>query len=286
MAKKAVISNLDPVPTFLWLVGGEHLSPEVALAVNNYDDEQMVLFTNYYLLNEPLRLKAFDGIQNFDPAIEKEVYAFNFGAESVEDTCRVHYCYARGELPDPPLALGGCLRHTSIDPTQAPDGMHTLLIWTEVPYNLRRWKDQRFDGPRDWDKVRESYADRVEDLLAEYAPNIKTAKVERFVQTPLDFMRRNQSRIMGGVNGGAISNNQWGMNRPFPGCGAPRTPIQQLYITDTNFSRATWLVGGYLAAVAVAEDLGIRDQSWWNAKALQPYLDYCQRTGRNRKVKF
>ncbi len=286
MATKAVVSNLDPVPTFLWLVGEKHLSPEVAMAVQNFDDEQVVLFTNYYLLKEPLRFKSFDWVKKIDSGIEDEVYMFNFSLETVEDTSHVHYCYTRGELPDPPAVVGGCFRYTAIDPTQAPEGMHTVLTWADVPYNLRRWGKRRFNGPKDWDAVREEYADRIEERLAEYAPNLKTAKVERYVQTPLDTVRRNQSRQQAGANGGTLANNQWGANRPFPGCGAPRTPIRKLYTTDVGMQRTTLLTTGYLAADGVAKDLGVRNQPWWNVRALTPYINYWKRQGKEYRLKF
>jgi hypothetical protein len=76
----------DGVPTFLWLVGEEHLSPEVAMAVKNFDYESQVLFTNYYFLNEPLRFNAFDWTnKHVDPSSGTHV-------ETERDTarCNVH----------------------------------------------------------------------------------------------------------------------------------------------------------------------------------------------------
>ncbi len=286
MANKAVISDLTVVPTFLWLVGEEHLSPEVAMAVKNFDYESQVLFTNYYVLNEPLRFNAFDWTnKHVDPMIEKELFMGTFSVETERDTARLQTCITMGELPDPPIVFSGCFRPTALDPTQAPDGMHTLLIWADVPYNIRRWGTRKLNGPDDWDGIREEYADRVEDKLAEYAPNIKTAKVERYVHTPLDITRRNQSMLMGTWSGGGLNYNQWGAGRPFPGCGAPRTPIRNLYITEVNITRGTWMMGAYVCAETVAEDLGIRNQPWWtNTRAMEPYMDYCRRSGLNFKL--
>jgi len=286
MANKAVISDLTVVPTFLWLVGQEHLSPEVAMAVKNFDYESQVLFTNYYVLNEPLRFNAFDWTnKHVDPMIEKELFMGTFSVETERDTARLQTCITMGELPDPPIVFSGCFRPTALDPTQAPDGMHTLLIWADVPYNIRRWGTRKLNGPYDWDGIREEYADRVEDKLAEYAPNIKTAKVERYVHTPLDITRRNQSMLMGTWSGGGLNYNQWGAGRPFPGCGAPRTPIGNLYITEVNITRGTWMMGAYVCAETVAEDLGIRNQPWWTkTRAIEPYMDYCRRKGLNFKV--
>ncbi|MDY6971237.1 MAG: NAD(P)/FAD-dependent oxidoreductase [Thermodesulfobacteriota bacterium] len=287
MAKKAVISNLTPVPTFKWLVGEENLPPEVNMAVSMYDYEAEVLITNYWVLNEPLKFNMYEWTtKNLDPAFEKEAYDFNFGMEDPGDYTRLLHCLARGELPDPPIVTGGCFCFTNIDPTQAPPGMHTVMTWTEAPYNIRRWGDRKLNGPESWDDIREEYGDRIEDLLAEYAPNIKTASVYRYIHTPLDIARRNASMISGTWSGGPAWVHQFYHNRPFPGCGAPRSPIKNLYITECSFVRSTLLTGGYNAASALAEDLGIRNQPWWNVRAVEPYQRWCERHGRTWRMKF
>ena len=286
MAKKAVISDLTVVPTFKWLVGEENLSPEVNLAVSMYDYEGEVLLTNFWALSEPLDFKMFEWSDKYlDPNFRNEAYGFNFGMEDPGDYSRLFHCLARGELPDPPIVSGGCLQFTVIDPTQAPPGIHTVLTWAEVPYNIRRWGDRKLNGPESWDDIREEYADLVEDLLVEYAPNVKDATIHRYVHTPLDITRRNQSVLSGTWSGGPAWVHQFFHNRPFPGCGAPRTPIKSLYITEVSFVRSTLLSQGYNAATAVAEDLGVRNQPWWNVRALEPYIKWCKKTGRGWRMK-
>ena len=287
MATKAVISDLTPVPTFKWLVGEENLPPEVNMAVSMYDYEGQVLLTNYWVLNEPLKFKSFEWAnKNLTPSFDKEAYCFNYGMEDPGDYTRLMHCMARGELPDPPIVTGGCFLFTNADPTQAPPGMHTVMAWSNVPYNIRRWGDRKLNGPESWDDIREEYADIVEDMLAEYAPNIKTAAIDRYVHTPLDITRRNQSQLSGTWSGGPCWVHQFYHNRPFPGCGAPRTPIKKLYITETSFARSTLLSQGYGTAIAVADDLGVRDQPWWNVRALEPYIRWCERNGRKWRMSF
>ncbi len=286
-AKKAVISDLTPVPTFLWLVGAENLPQWVTNATMNYDYEGQVLFTNYYLMKEPLMFDSFKWTDKLDPKIGESVFMYNCGVETVEDSARLKRSYAMGQLPDPAIMFGGCFRYTTLDPTQAPAGMHTVLLWADVPFNIRRWKNKKLNGPGDWDLVREEYADEVENVMAKYAPNIKTAKVERYVHTPLDINRRNASMLMGTWSGGSMEYNQWGENRPFAGCGAPRTPIKNLYITEVNITRSTLLTGGYGTAMAVAEDLGVLDKKWMGKiRGNEPYMRYCERVGWNWKIKI
>ena len=286
MATKAVVSDLTTVPTFKWLVGEENLSPEVNMAVNMYDYEGQVLFTNYYVLNEPLDFTMFDWSgKNLDPSFEDEAYFFNFGMEDPADFTRLMHCIARGELPDPPVVCGGCFCYTRIDPSQAPAGMHTVLTWADVPYNIRRWGDRKLKGPESWDDIKEEYADLVENQLAEYTPNIKSATVQRYVHTPLDNTRKNQSQLSGTFSGGPCWTHQFYHQRPFAGCGAPRTPIKKLYINESSLSRGTYLTQGYNTAVALAEDLGIRNQPWWNVRALEPYIRWCERHNRKWRMK-
>lgn len=97
MADKAIISDLTPIPTFKWLVGEEHLSPEVNMMLGMYDYEGQVLFTNYWVLNEPLQFNMFDWAgKNLDPAFEKEAYFFNFGMEDPGDFTRLMHTHSQG----------------------------------------------------------------------------------------------------------------------------------------------------------------------------------------------
>jgi phytoene dehydrogenase-like protein len=122
--------------------------------------------------------------------------------------------------------------------------------------------------------------DQVEDLLNEYASNLKKAKIARYCASPLDLYRRNPSMVMGSATAGAQTPAQFGDNRPFPGCGAPRTPVAKLYISNSIWPYSTaFLACGYRAASTVAEDLGIRQQDWWVAKAIEPGLKVLKRRG-------
>jgi phytoene dehydrogenase-like protein len=276
-AKRAIVSDLTCYPTFIDLIGEENLSPEVALAARSYDYNGQILFTNYWVLSEPPRWINAE----WDPAVER-AYIFNFGLESVKDVERLYTDLIAGRLPDPPICAGGCVQgYAMADPTQAPEGQYTLMTWADVPYDLRR-----YGGPEKWDDIREEYGDKIENLLNEYMYNLKKAKIRRYVNTPLDIYRRNPSAIKGTWSGGPAPYHQFYHNRPFPGCGAPRTPIGKLYLSNSIWPVCgTWLGSGYNAASTVAEDLGVRDQDWWIAKAHKPYVNMLKRRGIEFKVR-
>ena len=114
-------------------------------------------------------------------------------------------------------------------------------------------------------EVGESVTDRID----QYANGFRQSVVEAMPYSPLDIFRRNPSAIEANFAGGNPKVGQFYLDRPFKGCGAPRTPIKKLYISNSLWPwSATHLSTGYIAACVVAEDLGVRKQPWWNHKPL------------------
>jgi phytoene dehydrogenase-like protein len=70
--------------------------------------------------------------------------------------------------------------------------------------------------------------------------------------------------VKGSIKQGEYNPLQMGYNRPNPECSQHRSPIKNLYMGGAcTYPGGTILLGsGYLAAEAVAEDLGI--EKWWN----------------------
>jgi len=270
-ATKAVVSDLSCHPTFLDLVGEDKLPPWAAEGAKAYSYEDVILFTNYWALSEPLDWEG----AGYPPEIS-QAFGFNFGLDTFSDVLRLKDDLEAHRPSDPPIACGlSCQGYCFADPTQAPPGQYTLMVWSNVPYDL-----DELGGAQAWDDIREEYGDKVEDLLAEYVPNIKKAKIGRYCETPLGFYRRNPSAIKGSAISGANIASQMGENCPFPGCGAPRTPIAKLYISNSLFPQGTAdLHSGYKAADMVAQDLGLREQGWWVAKPLEPGLKVLKRRG-------
>ncbi|MDY6972481.1 MAG: NAD(P)/FAD-dependent oxidoreductase [Thermodesulfobacteriota bacterium] len=269
MARRAVISDLTPVPTFLNLVGEDKLPPEVVTAVKDYDYDQSV-FTVYYVFSEfPEWIQAPDY-----PEINK-AYSFDVGIENTQDLRRLGEDIEAHRLPDPPICAAGCFHGFSVaDPTQAPPGMFPILLWANLPADPTEQ-----GGFENWDELREGYGDKIDKVVAEHVTNFERAKVSRFLTTPLDNYRRNPSAILGAWGGGALKPEQFYLTRPYPGCGAPRTPVPGLYISQSLGAAAgnTGLLSGTIAARVVAEDLGIRNKDWWHVKAVESYVDFSNR---------
>ena len=270
-ARRAVVSNLSCHPTFLGLIGEEKLPDWVKQGVHSYKNDETVLFANYWVLDKPPHWEGY-------PEEINQAYGFNFGIESTEDIRRLEHCLENDELPDPPIVSGLSVQGFALaDPSQAPEGQYTMMAWSNVPYKL-----PQLGGAEKWDEIRESYGDKVDALLREYTPGMMDTVIDRYCNSPLDYYRKNPSQVMGSTTSGPTSLKWFGTARPFPGCGAPRTPFGNLYLSNSIWPFGTSNLGaGYVAASIVAEDLGVRkDQdSWWRHKSLEAGTELLKRRG-------
>src|SRR5260370_42668146 len=117
--------------------------------------------------------------------------------------------------------------------------------------------------------MRDDVVEVISERIDEYAPGIKKSIVSSVAYSPLEIFRRNPSAIEANFCGGNLKLGQLYLDRPFPGCGAPRTPIKNLYISNSIWPQSdSHLPTGYIAACVVAQDLGVRDQPWWTHKPL------------------
>ncbi|MGB0761797.1 MAG: phytoene desaturase family protein, partial [Rubripirellula sp.] len=111
---------------------------------------------------------------------------------------------------------------TSVDRTIAPEGKHIMSMFVQyAPYQLK-------DGLV-WDDIKEGFADRCVERVAEYAPNIQNAIEHRQVLSPVDI-ERTYGLTGGNIFQGSMNLNQLHMMRPVPGWADHRTPIRGLYM--------------------------------------------------------
>jgi len=139
---------------------------------------------------------------------------------------------------------------TSVDSTIAPAGKHLLSIFVQyAPYNLR---------DRDWDDIKETFADRCIEVLAQYAPNVPNAIEHRQVLSPLD-LERTYGLTGGNIMQGAMPLNQLYCFRPVAGWADHRTPVPGLYLCGA----ASHPGGGVMGACGrnAATEI-LRDKPW------------------------
>jgi phytoene dehydrogenase-like protein len=264
-----VISNLTLVPTFLRLLGEDVIGPSWASRIRrfNYDDPQLAAIF-YALSDDPEFASAA-----YDPGIQRAWVGY-LGGETFD---RMRAAYAElgsGVIPDDIMA--GWFLPTRADPTQAPPGCHTAMVWVSVPACPRRWRGQRLGGWDAWPEIAEPLGDAVTERLEQYAPGFADLVVERHVMTPMQQEQNNPSAIRGNMIGGSSIPEQHWENRPLPGVvtrGSTRSFVPGLYLSNSIHPYgASHLASGYVAACEVAEDLGCRDQSWWTAQPFEWFL--------------
>jgi phytoene dehydrogenase-like protein len=115
---------------------------------------------------------------------------------------------------------------SALDPSLAPPGRHTLFTWGQYhPYELSNGEH--------WDAIAEREADKLYDLVCQYAPNMRGKMIDRFIQTPLAI-----ERLLGlrraNVMHLEMSIDQMFMFRPLPELSEYRTPLAGLYLTGAS----------------------------------------------------
>jgi phytoene dehydrogenase-like protein len=148
---------------------------------------------------------------------------------------------------------------TSVDHTIAPNGKHILNMFVQyAPYKLASAQPSAPPGvdSASWDDVKESFADRCIDALAQYAPNVPAAIEHRQVLSPLD-LERVYGITGGNIMQGAMNAHQLFCFRPVAGWADHRTPIRGLYLCGAASHPGGGVLGacGKNAAEEILRDL-------------------------------
>jgi phytoene dehydrogenase-like protein len=151
---------------------------------------------------------------------------------------------------------------TSVDRTIAPDGKHILGMFVQyAPYKLAPASSQQPPAPpgdssASWDNIKESFADRCIEVLAEYAPNVPAAIEHRQVLSPLD-LERIYGITGGNIMQGAMHAHQLFCFRPVAGWADHRTPVRGLYLCGAASHPGGGVLGacGKNAAEEILRDL-------------------------------
>jgi phytoene dehydrogenase-like protein len=202
----------------------------------------ITLFATHYASKEPPRFPVAGGTMT---SVASGTMA------TAERGLRVGYDFARRavNVEDPPLLI---VCSTVADPSRAPEGMHTIKVIGNQPYELP-------EGPEHWDKIKEQVSDANLKYLRRFAANLTEDKIlARIIESPLDLERMNAHNWHGTCHGGAQNVAQSGALRPVPGWAQHRMPIAGLYQTGaTTYPGASVSGGpGRNAATVMLKDFG------------------------------
>ncbi len=241
LARRAVVSALDPKQSFLKLTPRQALSDEFVEQVERFSFGKTSLCRLHLALTEPPR---------FTNGAEMDACGFHRIVDSMAQMIRQYAEIAQGIPPTDPFLWSACW--TLLDPTRAPAGKHTLIIDTFVA----NWNA---DG-RSWEEIKHAYAERVLlPKLQQYAPNINTRTIlGSYVDARESLEAANPSFVDGTTNGGERIQAQLGYFRPFPGYAHYRSPIKGLYMTGPHCHPGGGIsAAGTIAAKVMLQDLGV-----------------------------
>jgi phytoene dehydrogenase-like protein len=169
---------------------------------------------------------------------------------TVADIDRQYLEIAAGRKPADPFLWTAAW--TTMDPTRAPEGKHTLIMDTFVPVDLASGEDWEASGP-----------DYVRDVLLEQLRNYTTNMTPdnimgEYIETGPSLARANWCFHRGVTTGGERTLAQMGAFRPFPNYANYRGPLKHFYMTGPSCHPGGGICGmGTIAAGEILKDLGI-----------------------------
>lgn len=240
IAGKRIVSNADAHVTFLQLLEPRSLPVDFVEAVRHMDFSSASLKINLALSDVP----NFTALPASGPGPQHRGTIHI--APTLDDIERAYDDAKYGRPSERPMLE--ITLPSVVDPSVAPEGKHLMQMFVQyAPHRLR-------EGT--WDDIKERFADRCLDVLAEYAPNIKGAVIDRQVLSPLDLERR-FGLTGGNIFQGAMSLDQLFFLRPVPRYANYRTPIDRLYLCGSSTHPGGGVMGacGLNAAGEILRDL-------------------------------
>jgi phytoene dehydrogenase-like protein len=245
MARQFVASTVDVHQTFEKMIGRDQLPAAFGEKLDNFRYTGWTLLGVHLALREPPAYLAAHSDPHLGQALK-----YNIGSESMQSLMDAHEDVEHGRVPRTVQFGAGAL--TVLDPTQAPDGLHTAYAWHVIPYAP--------DG--DHENLRRLAEPMTEAILAkwrEYAPNMGGANVlGSYTYTAYQYAKdivnmRGGDIFMGALSGDQVLYNHFGY----------RTPVAGLYLAGSATHPNGAITGGagYITAGLIARDLGVKP--WW-----------------------
>jgi phytoene dehydrogenase-like protein len=246
LAARAVVSNAEPRRTFLGMFDQGDLPAEFRAAVEAFDVRGSMARVHI----------ALDGLPDFtgmEPGAGPHTQGLTLLGAEVDRFDAAWSAQQRGELPDDfPVEF---LIQSVHDDSLAPPGKHMMMTGIQqLPFELA-------DGT--WDDHRETFTQRVLDVISRYAPRIRDHVIDTYTITPLD-LERDYGLTGGNIFHGAMTPDQAFDRRPVPGWGGYRAPVAGMYLCGSGAHPGGGVMGvpGHNAARTIAADLdGVRDAS-------------------------
>ncbi|HEV3152448.1 MAG TPA: NAD(P)/FAD-dependent oxidoreductase [Candidatus Baltobacteraceae bacterium] len=237
ISARIIASNAHPRTTFLDLAGERHFDADFVARVQSWETTGCAMKVNFAIGELPdFTCRPGSNPQAHHRATIHVAPSIDYIQTAFEDA-------RAGSVSTNPMLE--CFLQTPTDPSLAPPGKHILSVFAQYfPY----------DRPGGWTAAnREAAADRIVELLGQFAPNVPAAIEARQILTPADL----ESRF--GLIGGHIFHGELLPGQIYQDRFAVRTPLQNLYLCGSGAHPGGCVSGlpGKRAASAIAAELHV-----------------------------
>jgi phytoene dehydrogenase-like protein len=212
ISSRVVLSNADPIRTFLKLVDPSELPDEFRRGMENFRCVGNSGKVNLALSGLP----DFSSLPGDGPHLRGSIQVCGGDLAYLE---RAFHDYNEGRPSAGPYMEA--VIPSTVDDSLAPEGCHVMSISIKyMPMKLAdgEWKDRK-----------QELADLAIDTLAQYAPNMRDIVVGAHVLTPVDF-EEVYGLTGGNVFHGDMAADQLFSQRPLLGWAQYRSPVRNLYL--------------------------------------------------------
>jgi phytoene dehydrogenase-like protein len=241
-ATKGVISTMNVKQVFPHMVPGASLPDGFERGVRIAKHSTLQPFTVHMALHEMPKFKIGSGVDDFF-WIERSHHDIEEFRRAFQDL----------EYGIPKRDFAAYTGQYKVDPSRVPEGKHIMHIYAFAPYNLK-------GGAAKWDEIGKEVADGFVSDLRELTTNMGDDNIiGRHHMTPLDIERHNVSLMNADIGHLGLFNWQLGANRPVPGWGQYKSPINKLYMAGASTHPGMGVTGasGRNVARVMMDDLRI-----------------------------
>ncbi|MBJ89388.1 MAG: amine oxidase [Woeseia sp.] len=216
ISARIVVSNLDAKRTFTQIIDREDLPDSIYERASNFKIRGSSGKVNIALSDLP----KFTHVPE-NRYINRGGQGFTGSMETME---RAYDCWKRGNWSDDPFVES--VIPSAWDPTVAPPGQHWMSNFVQYcPPTLA-------DGCWTPEK-RDAFGEAVIKKIERYSPDFRDLILHMEVRTPHEI-EEEIGLTEGNIFQGELTIDQLFFNRPFPGYGQYRMPVENLYMCGSS----------------------------------------------------
>ena len=172
---------------------------------------------------------ALNDLPDWAAGEQLKSFAYVHLAPSMDQMARTYQQALAGLLPDEPVLVVG--QPTSVDPSRAPPGQHTLWLQVRMAPGTINGDAKGEIAATDWAQAAAPFAERALDILERYAPGTRAKILAMHVVPPTALAQDNPNLVGGDQICGSHHLSQHFLFRPAYGHADGTTPLQNLHLT-------------------------------------------------------